>query len=281
MRKLDVSRRAARYGVAALVFLAWLGCGKAPPDFELKLEAPGAGDFTQYKVMVDGVPMGPLPATQPYQLVAHGHKGKTPQDMLPRVEASVLAVCGWQPLKVEMYPPSESEIEQARKEKRSVPLTIYLESAKEVWQQQVTVLVDNRGGAALRLAVGEYEQPVAAGEAGKILFPYTPRCDQARDLRLNGEVIGKVEEDPHTPGTALPLLLDISGAHCYRYEWATYSNFPAMPGGSGHSTYKPQRLRTLRSNVNYFLFPLPGVQFSSQTIEWKSALNDMACKNAK
>ncbi|MBZ5531016.1 MAG: hypothetical protein LAO20_06265 [Acidobacteriia bacterium] len=280
MPKLHASRRALRYGAAALVFLAWIGCSKAPPDFELKLEAPGAGDFTQYKLVVDGVPRGPVASTLPYQLVAHGRRGDKPKDMLPHVEASVLSVCGWQPAKVEMSPPSEHEIEQARKEKRSVPLTIYLDSDKTFWQQ-VTALVDNRGGAALRLAVGEYEQPVAAGEAGKVLFPYTPHCDQARDLRLNGETIGKIEEDPNTPGTALPLLLDTSGAHCYRYEWATYSNFPAMPGGSGHRIYKAQRLRTLTSNVNYFLFPLPGVQYSSQTIEWKSALNDIACKNAK
>ena len=122
--------------------------------------------------------------------------------------------------------------------------------------RQVTVVVDNRGGAAFRLAVGEYEQPVAAGDAVKVAFPYWPHCDQARLLRMNGETIGKIEENAKTPDTALTLLLDTSGARCYRYEWATYSNFAAWPGGSGKRTYKAQRVRTLPGYVDYFLRPL-------------------------
>jgi hypothetical protein len=279
MPKLDAARRAAGNGAAGLVLLAVLGCSK-PPDFTVKLEAPASGEFTQYKLVVEGVPVGPLTTKQPYQSVAPGHRGSKPKDRLPHVEASVLSVCGWQPAKVEMYPPSEYEFEQARKEERSIPLAIYLQF-EQLPYQQVTVFVDNRNGAAFRLAVGEYEQTVAAGDAGKILFPYWPHCDQARQLRMNGDVIGKIEEDAKTPGTALPLLLDTSGVRCYRYEWKTYSNFPTWAGGSGQRTYKAQRLRTLSGDVDYFLSPLHSTEFSSLPVVGKSSLNEIACKQSK
>jgi hypothetical protein len=279
MRKLDASRRTVRYAAAAFVLLAGIGCSK-PPDFAVRLEAPATGEFTQYKLVVDGAPVGPLDAKQPYQSVMHGHSGSKPKDMLPRIEASVLSVCGWQPAKVEMSPPSEYGIEQARKEKRSIPLEIFLDY-EQLPFNQVTVMVDNRGGAAFRLAVGEYEQPVTAGDAGKIIFPYWPHCDQARQLRMNGETIGKIEEDAKTPGTPLSLLLDVSGARCYRYEWKTYSNFPAWSGGSGQRTYKAQRVRTLSSDVDYFLQPLHSTEYSTLPVVGKSSLNEIACRNAK
>jgi hypothetical protein len=100
-------------------------------------------------------------------------------------------------------------------------------------------------------------------------------------LRLNGETIAKIEEDVRAPGTALSLLLDTSGARCYRYEWKTYSNSPTWPGSSGQRTYKAQRLRTLSNDVDYFLSPLPGMQYSTLSIVGKSSLNEIACRDAK
>ena len=265
---------------AVLIFLVFAGCSK-PPEFTVKLDAPGAsGDYTHYKLAVDGAPVGPFTATRPYEFHAPGHRADKPRDMLPRVEASVLSVCGWEPAKVEMSPPSEYGIEQARKEKRSVPVTMYLNFERPSFQQ-VTVVVDNRGGAAFRLAVGEYERTIPANDAGKEFFPYWPHCDQARQLRVNGETIGKIEDDVHAPGTALPLLLDTSGSHCYRYESRTYSNFPSMGPGGGQQTYKPQRVRTLSSNIDYFLQPLPSMVFSSLPVEGKSSLNDVPCKGVR
>src|ERR1700682_813620 len=117
MPKLDAARRAAGNGAAGLVLLAVLGCSK--PDFTVKLEAPALGEFTRYKLGVEGVPVvpvAPLTTKHPYQSVAPGHRGSKPKDRLPHVEASVLSVCGWQPAKVEMYPPSEYEFEHAPKE---------------------------------------------------------------------------------------------------------------------------------------------------------------------
>src|SRR5438045_3608465 len=95
---------------ALLVTLVWIGCSK-PPEFQVKPDVQDAGTFTQYKLVVDGVPMGPWPVGQPHQFSAHGHKGDTPREMLPHVEASVLYVCGWQPVAVELSPPSESALE--------------------------------------------------------------------------------------------------------------------------------------------------------------------------
>jgi hypothetical protein len=278
MRKLTASRRTVRYA-AVLVLLAGIGCSK-PPDFALNLEPPASRDFTHYRLVVDGAHVGPLTAKQTYQSLVHGHSGSKPEDMLPHVEVSVLSVCGWQPAKIEMSPPSPYALELARKEKRSVPLEIFMDYELLPFRQ-VTVVVDNRGGAAFRLAVGEYEQPVAAGDAVKVAFPYWPHCDQARLLRLNGETIGKIEENAKTPDAALTLLLDTSGARCYRYEWATYSNFAAWPGGSGKRTYKAQRVRTLPGYVDYFLQPLHSVEHSTFPVVGKVSLNEIACKDAR
>jgi hypothetical protein len=277
MRKPDLFRSSARSAVATFALLILVGCSKPPPNFQVKLEAVGWDAFNQYKLVVDGVPVGPLDSRQPYQFVARGHSGDAPQDMLPHIEASVLYVCGWQPAKIEMHPPSRYEIEQARKEKRSIPLVAYLDFERPSWQE-VTVLMDNRSGPAARLAVGEFERPVAAGDAGRFTFPYWPHCDQATELRLNGESIGKIEEDSSTPGTAHPLLLDTSGAHCYVYEWQTYGAFPSPSGGHAQQTYKPQRLRSLSSHVDYFLRPLPSVEYSTNSVVQKSSLNETACK---
>jgi len=269
-----------RLSAAILVALSFAGCSK-PPNFTLRLDAPGvSGDFTHYKLIVDGVPVGPFTATRPYEFNRPGHRAGKPRDMLPRVEASVLSVCGWEPAKVQMSAPSEGEIERAGKEKRSVPVTMYLDFQRPSFQQ-VTVVVDNRGGPAFKLAVGDYERTITANDAGKEFFPYAPQCDQAKQLRVNGETVGKIEDDPHAPGSALPLLLDTSGSHCYRYEWRTYSSFPSMGPGSGQQTYKPQRLRTLSSNIDFFLQPLPTVVYSTISVEGRTSLNDVACKGVK
>jgi hypothetical protein len=279
MGKTDLFRGAVLATAAVLLVLA-AACRQSPPDFQMKLAAPGAGFFTQYKLVVDGALMGPFNSTQPYQFNAHGHSGDSPKDMMPHVDASVLYVCGWQPVKIEMHPPSEYDIEQARKERRSIPVTMYLGFEPPSWQE-VTVLVDNRGGPAAHLAVGENEQSVPANDYGKFTFPYWPHCDEAGELRLNGEAIGKIEANARVPGTAFPLLLDTSGSRCYISEWRTYSTFPGSGTGSGHEIYKPQRLRTLSSGVDYFLHPLLSVEYSTNSVVQKSSLNEIACKNAK
>ena len=103
---------------AVLAALIFAGCSK-PPDFTIKLDSPGvSGDFTHYKLVVDGAPVGPFTAVRPFVFSAPGHRASKPRDMLPRVEASVLSVCGWEPAKVQMSAPSEGEIERAGKEKR-------------------------------------------------------------------------------------------------------------------------------------------------------------------
>jgi hypothetical protein len=264
---------------AALLLFACIGCSKRTPDFKFKLEAPGSGIFMQYKLVVDGSATNPLPSDQPYEFTVHAHDGATPKEMLPHLEASVLFVCGWQPANVGINMPTQDAIEQARKEKRSVPVIIYLDFERPTWQD-VAVLVDNRDGPAGRLSVGEFEQPLAAGEARKFFFPYWPHCDQARQLRLNAEIIGNIEEDPNSPGTALPLLLDTSASRCYRYEWKTYGSSPGF-GGSGTKTYSAQRLRVLSSSVDYFLLPLQSVEYSTQSVVQKSSLNEISCKEVK
>jgi len=272
-------RRSSLFLAFAALILACFGCSKPGLDFHLQLDAPSSDAFSQYKLVVDGAPAGPLSSSQAYESTVHAHNADSPQDMLPHIEASVLSVCGWQPAKVEIHPPSQSAIDQARKDHQSIPIYMNLDYERPTWQQ-VTVLVDNRNGPAGRLAVGEYEQPLAAGAGSKMTFPYWPHCEQAGQLRLNGETIGNLEEDPNSPGTALPLLLDTSGTRCYRYEWQSYGHSAGF-GGSGSKTFTAQRLRVLSSSVDYFLHPLLSTEYSTEGVVQKSSLNEIACKEVK
>lgn len=271
---------AARFVAAVAVALACFGCSKPPLDLHLKLDAPTSDAFSQYKLVVDGVPGNPIPSSQPFEATIRAHNTDNPKDMLPRIEASVLTVCGWQPAGAHMNAPSQNSIDQARKDHLSIPVFVYLDYERPTWQQ-VVVLVDNRGGQGGKVAVGDYEQELPADSSRKLSFPYWPNCDQATQLRFNGETVGKIEEDPNSPGTALTLLFDTSGTRCYRYEWRTYSNSPGGFGGSGSRTYKAQRLQALSSSVDYFLHPLQSVEFSTDSMVQKSSLNEIACKEAK
>jgi hypothetical protein len=271
----------ARRGAVLFVIAALMGCSKPVPDFQITLNAPGEPFFRQYKLTVEGVETPAIAATKPYEFTAHGHPADKPKDMLPHIQASVLYVCGWQKTGIELPPPSAYEVEQARKERRSIPLQMYIDFPPPSWQE-VTVVVDNRGGPAMKLAVGANEQEVRANEAGKFMFPYWPHCDQAQQLWVNGESIGRIEADPYTPGAASTMLLDTSASHCYRLESQTYSSSP-LDGGPGHgqTNFKPQRLRTLKTPVNYFLYPLPSVEYSSDPVTYRTALNEIACGKVK
>lgn len=276
---LNPAARAVRFLICAGLVLACFGCSKPQVDFHLKLDAPTSDAFSHYKLVVDQVSGNPIPSSQPFETIVHAHNATAPQDMLPHIEASVLSVCGWQPVKVQMQAPSQSSIEQARKDHQSIPVFIYLDYERPTWQQ-VVVLVDNRGGPAGKLAVGEFEQEVPADSGSKLMFPYWPNCEEAKHLRLNDEVIGNIEEDNNSPGTAMPLLLDTSGTRCYRHEWQTYGSSVGF-GNNGSRTYKAQRLRALASSVDYFLHPLQSVEFSTDRVVYKSALNEIPCKDAK
>jgi hypothetical protein len=269
----------SRVCVAGLLICCLASCQK-PPDFHIHVVAPSMG-ASQYKLTVDGVEMGPFSGGDDYDFTTHGHRAKSPADMLPHIEASVLYVCGWQPATVELPPPSDDDIQQARDQKQSVsqPMSIQFDSA----QQNVTIYVDNHGGPAAQLAVGEISQPVAANAADSFTFPYYPRCDEAKQVLLNGQTIGTLTEDSQSPGEPLDLLLDPTAKHCFRFEWHKYSIipdsfFPDQVGGQ--TIFKPQLLRTLTDDqyVDYFLQPLPN-EVESQTDETsESALNEISCR---
>jgi hypothetical protein len=270
----------SRLCLACLLISVLAGCQK-PPDFAIHLFAPVSGAPQKYKLTVDGVETPPFSFDGQYDFTAHGHRGKTPQDMLPHIQASVFYVCGWQPATVDLPPPAEDDIQQARDQKQSVtePMSIEFDSA----QQNVTIYVDNHGGAAAQLAVGEYSEPVAANFAGSMTFPYYPQCDEAKQVSLNGETIGTLGQDPQSPGVPLDMLLDTTAKHCFRFEWHRYSTFPddSFPEQVGGQTiFNRQLLRTLTDDqyVNYFLKPLPA-EVESQTDETSmSALNEIPCR---
>ena len=277
-----MQNRAAQIFIAIIVLFCFfcLGCSKPQIDLHLKLDAPTSDAFSHYKLVVDGVAGNPIPSAQPFDTTIHAHKADNPQDMLPNIEASVLSVCGWQPAKVHMNPPSQYSIDQARKDHASIPVFVYLDYERPTWQD-VVVLVDNRGGSAGQLSVGEYVQEVPADSGRKLSFPYWPHCDEATHLRFDGETVGDILEDPNSPGTAMPLLFDTSGRRCYQHEWRTYSSSPGGFGGSGSRIYKAQRLRALSSGVDYFLHPLQSVEFATDAMVQKSAITEISCKDAK
>jgi hypothetical protein len=236
--------------------------------------------FRQYRLIVDGVATAPLSGHDRQYIPVHGHIADDPKGMLPRIEASVLTPCGWLPGEVEVQPLSKGEIEQAHREKRTpvVAVTVYF-NPPSYNGGQLLVLVDNRGQPAARIAVGEIEESVAAGGSEKTYFPYWPNCEEARHLHLNGETLGRIEEDAQHPEMPLPMLLDTSGSHCFRWEYETYSNHPSFSSPTAPKTYKAQRLHLLQDDVDYFLESLPFEVYSPGGFETgKSSLTETKCK---
>ncbi|MDP9266860.1 MAG: hypothetical protein M3P27_00865 [Acidobacteriota bacterium] len=191
------------------------GC-RSRPTFHVTVNANLCCDVQQYKLTVNGTEAGPFAALQAYEFDAPATAGSDePLAMMPAIRAQVRYVCGWQDVQVALYPPSRAAIEHAKG-----PLQVQaLVDFQAPTFAEVSVWVDNRGGGDAVLSLGETKRSVAAGAATSVQFPYYPKCDEAKIMRLNGGVIADL---PVEPKKIPAYLVDTSGSRCYTLRMKDY-----------------------------------------------------------
>ena len=284
MRSFWASSRTSCLIICAVV-LACVGCSK-PPQFHIVAESAFANSDHKYKVILNGQDMGTITGSGNLEFDAQGQKAETIREMLPPLEAQMLFVCGWQKTEFNVNAPGRDEMEQARTEHRGAVVHVMIyeyqpPTAPNAIVNDVTILVDNRGGPEQTITVGELKKSVAAGAVDRVGLPYWPNCDQAKQLRVNGQVVSAIKENPKRAGTALPMLLDTSGSHCYREKWQNYSqdNFSFGPAsGQGKTIYRPRPLLVLDEAPNLFLRPLPATVSDYVPYASRTTLAEVACR---
>jgi hypothetical protein len=258
--------------LAVLALLALAGCRQAPPTFHFKCTA-FLPEVDQYRLLVDGRPFATFAGEQEREFELPGRAAGEPRDMLPVITAEVPYVCGWRHADVRVSEPRREEIEAARREKRPVPAFVEVSFSPPSFADAV-FYVDNRGGPAGTLSLGALDRPVAAGLAQRISLPFWPGCEQARQLRLNGELLLTLPAANWDKSHS--FLLDPTGKRCYHEESRTYGEPFYRPPYI--QKLAPQRVQELPEDVDYFLEPLPGSVMSEYSIASKSTLLEGPCR---
>jgi hypothetical protein len=233
--------------------IALLGCSK-PPVFHIKMQASLCCGVQAYRLMVDRNQVGPFGPDAPYEFDVQGKKGSEPREMLPQIQAQVHWVCGWQPATVYVNAPSEYAMQQAGKE--PVPVHASVDFSPPSFGE-IRLWVDNRGGGDAVVSVGENEQRIAAGGTTPYMtFPYSSQCEEAKVLRLNGEVIANVPQG-RAPGDPPQYLLDTSGARCYTFQNKVYSSWQFGSGQPKPEHPPAEKAHLLADKIDFFLEEAP------------------------
>jgi hypothetical protein len=160
--------------------------------------------------------------------------------------AEVLTPCGWQPLEIHLrsaMPEVNTHFEGA------ATMQYEVRYPGAAWDQ---LLVDNRGGPATVLHIGQREFRIGADSAHTI---------QVETLNCRGPSVLRIGDDPAE--TAMPTVLDLPGTHCYRVTTIHYvrSELADVPFPvNGYENYEPmvelyipaERFHRLPVAVSYF-----------------------------
>ncbi len=249
-----------------LLVLGCIGCGK-PPMFHIVARNERANESERYKIFLKGRELGAVTGRGTFEFDAEGRRGDTFQEMQPQdIEARIPWVCGWVKTDFALYLNRPDEIERARTERRAVQASMSLSYIPPLFDW-VTIFVDNRGGPAQTVSIGELQEQVPAGAAQRVLLPHSDGCDKAKDVRLNGKIVAPVN-------TRQTLLIDITHSHCYRVEWAGYG---FDDSGHGKTIYQPHPFQFLDSNPDFFMETLPGSVVTAGTSTVRDTLKDITC----
>jgi len=280
-------RASSRIGclVVFACVLACAGCSK-PPMFHIVVETMPTDTNRQYKIFANGQEMGTIVGDKKLEFDIQGQKADEVRRMLPGLNAKMLFVCGWETAPISISEPGVYEMEAARKEHRATTAHVMIEdylppAAPNVISNDVAVFVDNRGGPEQTVAIGELKKQVAAGAVDRVSLPYSPTCDEAKQLRVNGQVVSALKEDSKNAGHALPVLIDTSSSHCYRSKWQNYSQYGDSFGpasGQGKIIYRPRPAQVLEETPNFFLQPLPEAVEDFGGYASRTALAEVACR---
>jgi len=263
--------------LCALVLAATLLACAPRPNFHVTVDPPLGTGAESYKLIVNGREAGPFAPDQPFEFdtPATRKSAEHTTDMVPEIRASVLYVCGWQEAKVlVMAVPGMDQIEAAK----GAPVPARAEVAFDPpLGKSVLLYVDNNGGPDATISVGALKQRVPAGTARQLTFPLSTQCEEAKLVRLNGEVVQQVAD----PQNNHYYLLDTSGARCYKLQTTIYGNFPAMMSAPKPELLRPQKMRALSDTVEYFMSDAPSMIMANSGEgegSGRTSLNQTPCK---
>ena len=279
MKVLRQNRR--RLALLLAIFgcvLAGTGCER--PTYTVKVEEQPSFEFQGYRILNSGTQIVNSDGKQELSFDLIGGRFESAESALAGLQVEVLTACGWRKLGHNLSIPSKAAIEQARKEGRNPNIFLsfrtYSNDSKTVW-----LFFDNRDNGDAKLGIGALEYPVKAGATERLALPWGNGCAEADQLKLNGEVVGKVSqlESGSKPEDGLAqLLLDAKGTHCYNLEWQDYSSsYTAVGKTHGQHLLAPQKIRALQATVDYFMEPLPGSVWSSNSYDSKGSLTPAEC----
>lgn len=266
--------------IFTFIFIFILGCAgcRKPPMFHIVASNSMALETDQYKVFLNGREVGTVTGRGKLEFDAEGRRGGTSEEMLPKdIEVKIPWDCGWVNTHFDLGATGAAEMERARTEHRAIPTFMSLSSDPPPFDL-VDIFLDNRGGPAQTVSIGELKEQVPAGVARKIMLAYSGDCERAKDVRLNGEIVAPA----NTPRGKAPasihrtLLIDVTKSHCYHIQFAGYG-IPVS--GYGNAIYRPRPYQYLDDQPDHFMEPLPGsvVISESQMGTTISTLKDVAC----
>jgi len=239
--------------------------------FQLKVDSYPGVEALELELLSDGQPLGPLPLDRKVELPSRKFR-RFSLHAIPELGARVRLPCGWREMTIKVTKaPTLEEFREARKSGEALLVVVRLEYTGAE-PATFDLFVDNRGGPAARLAVGQMTVTLPANKAEEIGLA-APDCPEGTTVRLNEQEIGSVpvlEPDPnrqvgyYSLGTpedmiekdqAVVFFLDTTGQRCYRLTEKNYSPPGVTPfGGFWAGPSDPVYLR------RKFLYRLPPTQ---------------------
>jgi hypothetical protein len=249
----------------AFLVLGCVGCSK-PPMFHITARSDIPIEGQSFKIFLKGQEIGTITGSGAFEFDAEGRQGDTLEQAQPQdLEARLPWVCGWVKTDSSLSVAQSDEIERSKAEHRAVQAKMSISYTPPSFDW-VTIFVDNRGGPAQTVSIGDLQEQVPADATQRIMLPHSDSCDKAKDVRLNTEIVAPVNIHQ-------TLLIDIEHSHCYREEWSGYGS---ADSGRSKTIYLARPFQFLDNNPDLFMETPPGVVFSPYSTT-RSTLKEVPC----
>jgi hypothetical protein len=241
-------------------------------DVSTPIDNGGFADAAFFSIKVArALPPNVLPAQAREQALRAVTQPGTPG--IPRITVTALFPCGWKPLTVVLaksnMPDEEPDQISLQAEIWSHRDSMYLQGRPGM----TTVVVDNRGGPARRLALGEWKGQVKADTA-EVFHIGLPDCEAGKAVSLDGEILGTLSDPKKT------VLVDPEGKRCYHFRGLNY--FKAGEAGWSPWTYGLSRrklhvIAEANGKIDHLFEKAPSSVHSTLGFEQRSELTERSC----
>lgn len=249
--------------VGAVGVLGNAGCGRTRTNNYL-VEVTAPTESERVRVQLDGREIAAFAGFESKTPVSRNETTPFPLAKPPlALKGEIFGPDGWIAAETTIDSRAPEWIERELATGVVLPIRIYIRRPDV--NPPLYVYVDNRGqGQASRIALGQAERTVAAGEASALRF-LSPTSDAGTVLRVDGVEIGRMHRQTATQFDQMEQiswLVDVSGKHRYRQRAVFYLDrrFINMvpPKKDEIVILKSARLYSFPTvEINYFLEAAP------------------------